>query len=70
MLILICCLTLVLSVCFKFHFLKCCVFVYYWLCWVFTAVGGLSLVVACGETLCCGMRASLMVASLITDHRL
>ena len=33
-------------------------FVYSWLRWVFIAVGGLSLAVACGETLCCGVRAS------------
>ena len=58
LIIIICCLILVLSKYFELHFLKCCVCIYSWLCWVFTAVGGLSLVVACGETLCCGVRAS------------
>ena len=58
LIIIICCLILFLSMYFKFHILKCCVFVFSWLRWVFIAVGGLSLAVACGETLCCGVRAS------------
>ena len=33
-------------------------FIYFWLRWVFIAVRGLSLVVARGATLCCGVRAS------------
>ena len=33
-------------------------FNYFWLCWVFTAACGLSLVAASGATLCCGVQAS------------
>ena len=33
-------------------------FIYFWLCWVFVAARGLSLVVASGGTLRCGARAS------------
>ena len=33
-------------------------FIYFWLCWVFIAARGLSLVVASGATLRCGARAS------------
>ena len=32
--------------------------IYFWLCWVFVAACGLSLVVASGATLCCSARAS------------
>ena len=31
---------------------------------------GFSLVAASGATLCCGVRASLVVASLVVEHRL
>ena len=40
---------------FKFIYL---LFIYFWLCWVFTAARGLSLVAASGATLCCGAQAS------------
>ena len=30
---------------------------FFWLCWVFIAARGLSLVAASGATLCCGARA-------------
>ena len=33
-------------------------FIYFWLCWVFVAARQLSLVVASGATLRCGVRAS------------
>ena len=33
-------------------------FIYFWLCWVFVAACGLSLVVASGATLRCGAQAS------------
>ena len=33
-------------------------FIYFWLCWVFVAVRGLSLVAMSGATLCCSARAS------------
>ena len=38
--------------------LKYILFIYFWLCWVFAAAPGLSLVVASGATLCCGTQAS------------
>ena len=42
-----------------FFFNKFILFIYYfWLCWVFVAARGLSLVAASGATLCCGARAS------------
>ena len=37
---------------------KFILFIYFWLCWVFVAARGLSLVAASGATLCCGARAS------------
>ena len=41
-----------------YYFLKILLFIYFCLCWVFIAVRGLSLVVARGATLCCGVWAS------------
>ena len=35
-------------------------FIYFWLCWVFVAARGLSLVAESGGTLCCGAWASLV----------
>ena len=42
---------------FLFFFLFNC-FIYFWLCWVFVAAHGLSLVVAAGATLRCSAQAS------------
>ena len=36
----------------------CFKFIYFWLCWVFVAEGGLSLVAVSGATLCCSVQAS------------
>ena len=43
---------------FSFSFLKKNLFIYLWLCWVFVAARGLSLVAASGATVCCGAWAS------------
>ena len=41
-----------------FFFLKINLSIYFWLCWVFVAERGLSLVARAGATLCCSARAS------------
>ena len=43
---------------FLVSFFKINLFIYFWLCWVFVAVRGLSLVVASRAALHCGARAS------------
>ena len=53
-------------------FLRCYLFIYFWLCWVFTAVLGLSLV-SCSEQRLHFVeirRLLIAVTSLIAEHRL
>ena len=47
-------------------------FIYFWLCWVFIAAGGLSLVAASGgcSSLRCTQGLLIAVASLVVEHGL
>ena len=45
-------------------------FIYFWLCWVFIAVRGLSLLAGSRGYSSCGVRTSHWVASLVAEHRL
>ena len=45
-------------------------FIYFWLCWIFVAVHGLSLVAASSATLRCSGRLLIVVASPVVEHRL
>ena len=49
-------------------FFKINKFIYFWLCWVFVAARGLSLVAVSGAALCCGLL--IAVASLVVEHGL
>ena len=49
-------------------FLKINLFIYFWLCWVFVAARGLSLVAASGGYAVHGLL--IVVASLVVEHRL
>ena len=52
-------------------FKKCNLFIYFWLCWFFVAVQGLSLVVASrGYSLVAGCGLLIAVASLVAEHGL
>ena len=54
---------------FFFNFIY--LFIYFWLCWVFVSVPGLSLVAASGGPLFIVVRGPLtVVASLVAEHRL
>ena len=53
------------------EFLFIYLFIYFWLCWVFVSVRGLSLVVARGGPLFIAVRGPLTIAaSLVAEHRL
>ena len=58
-------------VCFFFFFNKYIYLFIYWLCWVFVAVHGLSLVAASGGLLFIEIRGLLIaVVSLVAEHGL
>ena len=54
-----------------FFYLFVCLFIYLWLCWVFVAARGLSLVAVSGGLLFIAVHSLLIaVASLVAEHRL
>ena len=60
----------ILYMCVYIYTHMCYLFICFWLCWVFVAAHGLSLVVASRDYLVVVQGSLIVVASLIAEHRL